>query len=418
MRSKTCSGLLAAALTVLAVPAWAEIQPQGRELRVNRRVDFKQINPAAAFSPAGNGLVVWENDQKGIRGQFYGTDNQPAQHELTLVENQSVPSLPFAGEVVNRREPAVAFLGNGQFLLAFTEERAFLRSEAFYERRTIHDQDVYVQRFSVGGAPLGEKARLNTTTSGFQREPRLLAVSGGFVAVWVDAGAGAIVGRALDAAGQPVGAEVRISEKSGERPALAANGKGRVLVAWDGADGSELGVFARLLDASAKTIGPEFRVNTETVNRQVRPAAAADKAGNFFVVWQGERREFWRGFFFLYGQTVGAGGNLVGPQIRLYDGNLAKGSPQIAPAVAATPSGHFLLTWLTWKDTFGMDMAGVELDALGAPVGEAFWITERRVQANFREIALAANGAGKFLVSWETVNAKRQVIAARRLNAN
>jgi hypothetical protein len=416
MRSKAWSGCVAA-LILLAVPVAAEVQPQGRELRVNRRIDFKQLNPASAFSPSGGAVVVWENDQRGIRGLFYAPGGWPSGAEATLVGNQAPASVPFSGPVVYHRQPAAAFLANGQFLLAFTEERGFLRSEPFFEQREVHDRDIFVQRFSVGGAPLGEKVRVNTTLAGFQQEPRLIAQKGGFLAVWEDGSTGGIVGRALNGSGQPVGAEIEISESDGLRPAVAANSKGQVLVTWDGNDGNALGIFARVLDADAKPVGPEFRVNTDTAFRQARPAVAADKAGNFLVVWQGEHPELWVGFFYLYGQTVGAGGNLIGPQVRLYRGSLGDGSPQIAPSLTAMPGGHFLLAWLTWKDGTDFQAAGVELNALGSPIGEGFWITERGVQRNFRDIALAGDGAGKFLAAWETAE-RRRGINARRLGAD
>ncbi len=414
MRSKACYGFLAA-LTLLSVSAWAEVQPQGRQLRVNNRTDFKQLNPATAFSAAGTSIVVWENDQRGIRGQLYAANGLATGAESTLIENEAPSALPFSGFVFNRRQPAVAFLNNGQFLLAFTEERAFLRSEPFFEQRDLQDQDVYVQRFSVGGAALGAKSRVNVSTSGFQHDARLIAHNGRFLAVWEDGGTGGIVGRALNADGAPTGAEIKISEGSGQRPAVAANSKGQALVVWEGKDASGVSVFARLLGASAQTIGPELRVSTDTAHRQNRAAVAADKAGNFFVAWQGEHPELWSGFFYLYGQAVGSGGNLIGPQVRLYRGGLGEGSPQIAPALAAMPSGHFLLAWLTWKDGTDFQAAGVELDALGAPVGEAFWITERRPQRNFRKLAVAADGAGKLFVSWEN-SERKQGIDARRLS--
>jgi len=416
MRPKTCYGLLAAALTLLTLPAWAEVQPQGRELRVNRRTDFKQLSPAAAFSPAGGALVVWENDQRGIRGLFYGTNGWPAGPELTLVESQSPTTIPYDGPVVNRRQPALAFFANGQFLLAWTEESADLRVSFFYERRKIQDQDILVQRFSASGAPLGEKVRVNTG-AGLQREPRLIARNGGFLAVWEDAATGGIVGRALNGDGQPIGAEIKISERSGKAPVLAANAQGKVLVVWEGTDDSLTGVFARLLDAAANPVGPEIRVNTTTADRQGRPTVAADKTGNFLVAWEGEQTQIYRGFFYLYGQAVGAAGNLVGPQIRLYRGSLAGDYPQIAPALAAMPSGHFLLTWLSWRTANEFQAASMELDALGAPVGDAFWITEHRVLRTFRDFAVTGNSSGNFFVFWETVNNDRQGIDARRLSA-
>lgn len=409
---------LAAALVLLSFPALAAVEPQGRELRVNRRIDFKQLNPAVAFAPGGGALIAWENDQRGIRALPYGDNGWPSGPEVTLVESEGAETLPYNGPVMNPRQPAVAFLGNGQFLLAWTKERGSIRATYFYERREIDDQDVFVQRFSSAGSPLGAPMRLNTTAAGMQREPRLVARGGGFFAVWEDGGSGGIAGRALDATGAPVGSEIKVSERAGTRPALAANKQGKVLVVWQGTDDSEAGVFARLLDSSAVAVGGEVRINTDTEHNQSRPAVAADRAGNFLVAWQGERPELWPGFYYLYGQAISADGARVGPQVRLYQGNLTGTFPQIAPALAATPAGHFLLTWLTWKTPNDFYVAGVEVDTLGKTVGEAFWITESRAQISFRRLAAACDETGRALVTWEKVAERRQGINARKLKAD
>jgi hypothetical protein len=418
MSSKTHRRALSAALVLLAVPAYAGIDLHGRELRVNRRNDFKQVNPSAAFSPTGGALIAWENDQRGIRGLFYGTNGWPSGPEVTLVESAGAETLPYVGPVVNPRQPAALFFANGDVLLAWTEETGFLNSTHFYEERRVENQDIYVRRFSASGAPAGAKTRVNTTTAGLQHEPRLIARNGGFLVVWEDDASGGIVGRALGGAGQPLGSEIAISTTAGRRPAAAANSQGKVLVSWEANDGSGAGVFARLLDAAAKPVGSELRVNTDTAHRQGRPAIAAAKNGDFLVAWQGEQPEIYTGFFNLYGQAVGADGKLEGKQLRLYQGPLAAGNPQISPALVAAPGGGFLLTWLSWPNDYDFGVAGLELSNAGAPAGSAFWIAAAKVQAGFRELTVAASGAGRFLVSWESPLGTRAGIAARRLIAD
>lgn len=416
MTSKTHRVVLAAALTLLTLPAWAEIEPQGRELRVNRRLDFKQLNPVVALSPGGGALVAWENDQRGIRGLFYGANGWPAGSEVTLVESQGAETVPYYGPVVNPRQPSIAFLANGQALLAWTEERGSLNVQHFFEDRRIEDQDIFVQRFDAAGAALSEKVRVNTTTAGMQRRPRLIARGGGFLIVWEDGAAKGIVGRALDGAGLPVGSEIQVSAGAAQRAAAAANAQGRVLVVWEGSDGSGSGIFGRVFDAAAKPIGGEFLVNTITQDRQARPTVAAGTNGAFLVAWQGEHPEIWRGFTYLYGRVVGSDASLVAREVQLYRGRLAEGHPQISPSLAATPGGGFVLSWLTWPNNYEFGVAAVELlSNAGAPAGEAFWIAERNVQSGFRELAIAGDGAGRYLLVWESPSQQRAGIAARRL---
>jgi hypothetical protein len=40
------------------------------------------------------------------------------------------------------------------------------------------------------------------------------------------------------------------------------------------------------------------------------------------------------------------------------------------------------------------------------------------VQRNFRRTSIATNGAGRYLLAWETVAANRQSITARHIGAN
>lgn len=403
MRPKTWPGFLAAAaLTLFAFPLSAELAPRGSELRVNNRTDYQQRNPAAAFSTAGSALVVWENDQKGLRARSFGKGGQPGA-ELSLVENDWSPAQE---RMVSRREPAMAFLSENTIALAWTEEVANLRWVPFMENREVLDQDVYFQRFNTSGVPVGQRIRVNATTAGFQSRPRLIARGGSILVTWEDA-EGGIFGRWVG--GQ--GGEFRINQAPGAGVALAANDK-RVLAIWQGQDGSETGVFARLID-NAGPVGNEFLVNTDTAGRQRRASVAADAAGNFLVVWQ---TDLAKTESHLFAQLVGPGGGKLGGQLAL-DTGVESGKVQMAPAVAFAGNGRFLVTWLAWPyNRAGLKIAGREFNAAGAAQGGVFWIAERQIERNFRRTAVAADGKGGFLVAWETVIGRSRSIGGRLLD--
>jgi len=405
--------IAAASLALLALPALGEVQPVGREVRVNRRTDFKQQNPVAAVASNGRSLVVWENDQRGLRGQFFAADGSLSGAELTLAESDALTAPE--QRIAARRDPSVAFLSGGGFVLAWTEEIADVRSFAYIESRKIVDQDVYLQRFDAAGLPASLRVRLNSITAGFQRLPRLIGRGGNLLATWESADGGIFV-RSLSANGGPVGAEIRLNSAAGSQPVGAA-GASSSLIAWEGADGSEVGVFARLLGASGQPVGPVFRVNTDTAGRQRRPTVAAGKDGSFLVAWQGDLAITTQSRIFA--QAVGANGNLLGPQLTLVRGE-GYDVAHIAPALAAAPNGHFLLSWLGWpqenSNDFGMSAA--EIDSLGNTIGTPSRVSELRVQRNFRRTSIATNGAGRYLLTWEIVAGNRQSIDARRIGAN
>lgn len=403
MRPKTWRRFLAvASLSLFALPVCAELAPRGSELRVNNRTDYQQRNPAAAFSTAGSALVVWENDQKGLRARFFGKGGQPGA-EFTLVENDWSPA---EERMVSRREPAMAFLSENTIAVAWTEEVANLRWVPFMENREVLDQDIYFQRFNTSGAPIGQRIRVNATTAGFQSHPRLVVRGGNVLVAWEDA-EGGIFGRWIG--GQ--GGEFRINQAAGAGVALAASNN-RVLAVWQGQDGSETGVFARLID-NAGPAGAEFLVNTDTANRQRRASVAADAAGNFLVVWQ---TDFAKTESHLFAQLVGPGGNKLGGQLAL-DTGAESGNVQMAPAVAFAGNGRFLVTWLAWPyNRAGLKIAGREFNAAGAAQGGVVWIAERQIERNFRRTAVALDGKGGFLVAWETVIGRSRSIGGRLLD--
>jgi hypothetical protein len=398
-------------VALAAFPAWGQVKTLS-ELRVNTRTDFKQLNPAAAFVANGHAVVVWENDQAGVRGQLVDAAGTPIGAEKTLVASEPIVGSDLQ-TIATRREPVVASLPKGGFVVAYTEEIDEVRSFAFIETRTVVDQDVYLQRFDAAGKPVGARALVNTTTAGFQHQPRLIARGRGNLLVAWESADGGIYVRSVSAFGSVLGGEIRINDEAGSHLAGAASASTN-LVVWEADDGSGVGVFGRLLKSSGEPLGPVFRVSSTTAGRQRRPAVAAGAGGSYLVAWQGDLEITTHSR--IYAQAVGAGGNLMGPQLTLVEG-VGYDVAQIAPALAATPSGHFLLTWLGWRSatSIGFEMAAAEIDGLGNTIGKARWVAQDRVLRNFRRTSIASNGRGLYLTPWEMMAQGRQSIAARLL---
>jgi hypothetical protein len=421
MKSQTLQGWVAASLALLALPAsqaFGAVAPQGHELQVNSRTDFRQQNPVAEFAPGGRALVAWENDQKGLRGQFLNADGSPSGAELTLAANDPWSGGSEEQKLGSRREPSLAFLAGGGFLLAWTEGLEDVQSSPFIETRTVLSQNVFLQRFDANGNPAGSRLRVNSATAAFQHSPQLIPRGKGDLLVTWQSDDGGIFVRTVSATGTLTGNQIRINDtNAGAHPVGAASSLGTELVAWEASDGTDVGIFARIVDPAGQGIGPVFRVNSTTKGRQRRPAVASAADGSYLVAWQGDLADGRQSRIFA--QAVGSRGGLVGPQLTLAKG-VGYDVAQIAPALAPTPGGHYLLSWLGWPSdgspAFGM--AAVEIDVLGNMVGVPAWITEHRVQNNFRRTSIGANGTGSYLLSWESYANGAQVIDARRLGAN
>ncbi|HYO15755.1 MAG TPA: hypothetical protein VE685_21360 [Thermoanaerobaculia bacterium] len=406
MRSKRLRLLVAILLLApLAVPALAEVQPLGSEFRVNRTNDFQQKNPVAAFAGSGAALVVWENDRSGIRGAFHRLDGTAVGAQITLVANEGLSGTA-EGMVRDHRDPVVAFLPSGHFLLAWTEVRSSVRVEPFFEDRDVLDQDILVQRFDAAGAPAGPRHRVNATTTGFQSLPKLAVLpNGNALVVWQGAGLSA---RLVNGSGQPVGAEVKVTTDETAGHQAVAAGRNGFLVAWDAAGAGTSDVLARLFAASGQPDGPAFRVNAAAAGQQRWPAVAPGKNGDFLVAWQSFVAD--RAAVRIHGQFVSRDGGFLGSSFFI---SANEGPAKLAPALAPAKGGGFMAAWLDWAGlAWGIKV--VELDSLGARVGDEVWASSSRVQKNYRT-SIASDGKGGFLVPWETVANRHQVISARGL---
>jgi hypothetical protein len=397
--------------TATAAPLLGQPHFAGAEFRVNGDTNAQLRNPAIAFSGNGTAIVVWEDDQHGLRGRFYDGDGNALSAELPLVANVKLQGLPAHGLEVVRKDAAVAFLASGGFVVAWTEERDNVSTDILFESRQVIDRDVFAQMFSASGAPQGSPARLNAVANGYQSQPKVLVRNGGLdpFVVW-QTGSG-IFGRAFrPEKSKAIGAEVRISSGQGGNAAITADAAGNFLVSWEAADRDSQGVFARLFDKSASPRGGEFLVNSTTTGLQRRPAVSSVKSGGWLVVWQGQGATAKDAH--IYGQFLGGGGSFIGPEFRISQGF---GPTQISPAVAQLANGNFVVAWTDWKDPFPIGVYGVELDKLGNALGDEIEINSRPIGSQSRT-ALAAFGS-TVLVPWEgfTDSNTHPGISARRL---
>ncbi|HEV8268731.1 MAG TPA: hypothetical protein VGR00_10870, partial [Thermoanaerobaculia bacterium] len=180
------------------------------------------------------------------------------------------------------------------------------------------------------------------------------ADSGGdFVVAWqaqtstVDGSYSAVLARRFSAAGTGIGLEFRVnSYTTGSQisPAVARNGSGTFLVAWQSTaqDGNQDGVFGQLFDNGGAQVGGEFRVNAYTTSVQRNPAVASDAAGNFVVTWEDRGSESNYGVF---GRRYDAGGSPLGTEFHV---NTYTTGPQYFSAVATDPSGRFVVVWASY----------------------------------------------------------------------
>ena len=260
--------------------------PVGPEFRVNTTTADYQLDPAVAVAPSGAFLVTWYSalgaappEPPDVFAQRYDSTGVPQGPEFRV--NAYTPG--------SQADASVATDPAGNFVVVWTGSPDGSLS------------GVFGQRYNSSGAPLGPEFRVNTYTSHIQIEPAVATdPAGDFVVAWSSKGqegeyAFGVFGQRYAAGGRPLGPEFRVNTYTTgnqRQPAIATDAAGNFVIVWtdDGQDGSALGVFGQRYTSDGVPSGLEFRVNTTTSFSQRAPSVASDPAGIFVVTWHGNGR--------------------------------------------------------------------------------------------------------------------------------
>jgi|GEM_PF-1440914 len=195
---------------------------------------------------------------------------------------------------------------------------------------------------------------VNASQDSTQRDPQIANDgAGNMFVVWTAeeyAGVksrGDIVMRALLTDGTPAGAEIlvnTITSGDQERPAIAMNAVGDLVVAWASFvnNDSSYDIKARRFKDGV-ALGEEFLVNTTRLKTQTNPDVAVDSSGNIIVVWDSwtdlSDRE-------VMGRLFGSGGAPLTGEFMV---NTTTAYSQAKPAVTVRRDGSFVVVWESWK---------------------------------------------------------------------
>jgi hypothetical protein len=328
--------------------------PLGPEFRVNTFTTSVQEFPSIAADVALNFVVVWPSNAQD--GSSYGVFGQ------RFASSGTALGAEFRVNTVTTASQAgaeIAADAAGNFVVVWQSDG---QDGSIY--------GVFGQRFASSGAPLGPEFRVNSYTTGSQYWPAVAAdPAGNFVVVWTSPGQdGAslgVFGQRYASSGSPLGPEFRVNTYTTDRqyiPSVAADPSGSFVVVWNSLnqDGSSFGVFGQRFASSGAPLGPEFRVNTYTTSSQGYFGVTSDADGNFVVVWNSLDQD--GSSFGMFGQRFGGSGSPLGPEFRI---NTYTTSEQGLPSVASDPSGNFIVSWVSnGQDGFDLGVYGQRYNAI------------------------------------------------------
>ena len=388
--------LIFVALATVPRTAWAQGNPLGPEFRLNTYTTNSQHPPSVAADSLGNFVAVWKSYSQdgssyGVFSQRFDSSGAPLGPEFRVntytTGNQGGPGPPpFVG-------PKIGSDSSGKFVVVWSS----LNQDG-------DSLGIFGQRFASSGTPDGAEFRVNTYTTGSQFRPSVAAdPSGNFVVAWQsfgqDGSNDGVFGQRYASSGAPLGPEFRINTHTTNHqayPSVAADPSGNFVVVWHslGQDGSANGVFGQRFAGSGAPLGPEFRVNTFTMNPQAAPSVGSDGSGNFIVVWSSLQDGSSYGVF---GQRFASSGALLGSEFRV---NTYITNQQAFSSVAADSSGSFVVIWHSWdQDGSAYGVFGQRFGSSGPPLGPEFRVNT--YTTDYQGIpSVAADSAGNFVVVW------------------
>lgn len=417
-------GLAVIGLVIVLAPTTvrSEVARDGNEFQANTYTPGSQRRPSVASTGAGGFIVVWESQPPP---RFPGPDGDGAgvfaQRYDAIGARAGTQFQVNVGTLGWQQAPSVAADATGRFVVAW--ETTGIDADG-------SESGAFLRLFDADGTPRSGDLQANTYTSSEQRHPTVAVAPGGnFVVAWESGSSGylgeppsqdgddeGVFAQRFDATGTRVGGELQVNSLTAgpqRNAAVGIDASGRFVVAWesggyrDPADGDLAGIFARRFDAAGVPFGAEFQVNTFTADDQTNPAIAVGPGGGFVVVWQSG------GYY-----DDGPDGSRESIVARRFDANgVPQGDEfvvntftpdnQRVPAVALDGTGNFVVSWQTGSygpttpDGNVTSVAARHFTADGAPLGDEFQVNTYTT-GDQGSPAVTADATGRFVITWNS----------------
>lgn len=284
--------------------------PVGPETRINTFTNNSQLAPEIASLPDGGWVITWTSwFQDGlfssVHSQRYDVDGNPDGVETRV--NTTTPD--------QQQGSAIGTLADGSYMIVWTSQSSDGYGGSRYE--------LFGQRYDANGDPEGAEQHIESSNN--PRVPVVTGLANGeYVVAWLRGSDGQVICQRFDSNGVPVGAETQVTllttgllsehgSASGARTnalAITTLADGGYVIAWNGAQPGEKGIYLQRFDADGNAIGSETQVNTYVSSFQFFPSIAALADGGYVVTWQIMHDETG---YEIYSQRYDAEGNLYAP---------------------------------------------------------------------------------------------------------
>ncbi len=381
----------------------------GRPLRYRFKVNDIDIRnsgrPTLDIDINGNIVIAWEDYRDGSFDIYAQRFDSSA---VAIDSNFRVNSNPSRNS-----SPAMDFDGNGNFVIAWQDER---------------DRHIYTQRYLSTGVASGTNYQVTREMSDIGAYGVSLSRNaiGDFVLGWQRQLKGArvtysqynwgIYSQYFDASGTPRGNIFKVTTDDESRmcrhPVISAHAGRNFVIAWqDGRDGN-YDIYAQRYQANGKAVGDNFLVNDDVnSSHQIAPSIGKDIAGNFVISWQDTRN----GHPDIYGQRYNFKGTKLGANFRINDDE--ENNNQKNSAICVQASGKYLVVWADERNS-NSDIYAQLFNPSGSAQGDNFQINDDVGSSNQQNPSIVVDYKGNYIITWEDERNENYDIYAQRYNSN
>jgi hypothetical protein len=366
--------------------------PLGENFKVNDnpgRGKYIGFNFAVAMDADGDFVVVWQdnrNNNSDIYAQRYDSNGLAIGNNFKVNDDLSG---------VNQFEPAVAMNPSGEFVVVWGDYR-----ESKYS--------LYGQRYSSSGEVSGSNFKIISTEPSRigvpGRSQIALAVNpkGEFVVTWVTSLSKSkidIHAIQVNAVNEISGSELKINESDSLafafNPDVAMDAPGNFVITWqERKDGSE-DIYAQRYNFKGEALDTNFRVN-EVTGRFFKgfPKVAMNLSKKFVIGWLDSRD----GGTSIYLQYYYKCGEPEGNNVKI---TKTEDYHPLNLSIAKTPSGCIASSWEGYECSYNRDVYLVISDQKGEIVNEVFKVNDDSGSSSQGNPAIAASPSGRFAISWD-----------------
>lgn len=253
----------------------------GSEVQVNEVTDGSQYYPSISGNQNGNVVIAWSS---------FSGNNSIFDIKARIFQNGMPASSEFfvnSFKQNSQTKPSVDVYNDGSFIIVW---------ESWFQDGS--DRGVFGQRFDSEGNKVGDEFQINLFTNFSQAKPKVKYFPDGkFVVVWeswkqdnpsgVDYG---IYARIFNSDGSPLTGEIQINEYTKDYQWYAdilTLDSDRFVVAWCSweQDGSDGGIYAKILNSSGITLTNEILINSTIRYYQWLPKLSKTNDNNIAIAW-------------------------------------------------------------------------------------------------------------------------------------